>query len=480
MIGNNYELTPEDKAILAEIKDRLEPHRDEIAGKWNHLLEETGLLEGLSLPAEKVFDLTTQWAAEAYFSSLEEELRESEETMRALLNATTDFVSLTELDGTIIAINETGARRLGKSVDELIGTRIFDYFPPEVTGSRKALTDELIRSRKPIRFEDERRGMILENCVYPVFSDEGKIERVATFSRDITERKRMEEALRESQQMLQLIVDNIPQFAFWKDRNLVYLGCNKKLAQVVGIEKPEDIVGKTDYDMPWEKEQADSYREYDRRVIDTDTPEYNIIEPILQADGKRGWVEMNKVPLHDSEGRVIGILGTYEDITERKLAEEERERLQQETIEAQAAAIRELATPIVPIHEGIIIMPLVGSIDTRRASQIMEMLLSGISEHQASIVLIDITGVPVMDTGVANHLLEVAKAARLLGSEVIMVGIRPEVAQTIVHLGVDLTGIMTKQNLQRGLEYAFRVMELQIGRREEMGAKVPIPEEEKG
>ncbi len=141
--------------------------------------------------------------------------------------------------------------------------------------------------------------------------------------------------------------------------------------------------------------------------------------------------------------------------------------------------IQEMSTPVMPVYEGIIALPLVGTIDTKRAQQIMENVLSSIAQYQASVVIMDITGVPVMDTGVANHLLQVAKAARLLGSEVIMVGIRPEVAQTIVHLGVDLTGIATQQNLQRGLEYAFRVMGLQIGRQEGGSPRAIITEGER-
>ncbi len=138
---------------------------------------------------------------------------------------------------------------------------------------------------------------------------------------EITERKRSEEALRESQQMLQLVMDNIPQFIFWKDRNFVFLGCNRNFAQLAGVGSPKNIVGKTDYDMPWKKE-ANLYRECDCRVMETDTPEYHIIEPLLRADGQQAWLDTNKVPLHDLEGNVVGILGTFEDITEHKQNQE--------------------------------------------------------------------------------------------------------------------------------------------------------------
>ncbi|MBZ8180358.1 PAS domain S-box protein [Oscillatoria salina] len=147
---------------------------------------------------------------------------------------------------------------------------------------------------------------------------------------ELQERKKAETALREKQQMLQLVMDNIPQFIFWKDRNSVYLGCNCNFARAAGFEHPEQVIGKTDYDLPWTKTESDWYRQCDRWVMTTNTPEYNITETQLQANNQERWLDTNKVPLHDAEGNVIGILGTYEDITERKLAEEALQQLNQE------------------------------------------------------------------------------------------------------------------------------------------------------
>jgi len=148
---------------------------------------------------------------------------------------------------------------------------------------------------------------------------------------EIAYRLQVEERLRKSQEMLQLVMDNIPQFICWKDRNSVYLGCNRNNARLAGVGSPENIVDKTDYDLPWRKEEADFFRQSDIRVMETDTPEYHIIEPIRQADGTQAWLDTNKIPLHDSAGNVVGILVTIEDITERKRAEEEiRKTLEKE------------------------------------------------------------------------------------------------------------------------------------------------------
>jgi len=140
---------------------------------------------------------------------------------------------------------------------------------------------------------------------------------------DITRRRESEEELRSTKQMLELIINNIPQFIFWKDRNSVYLGCNENQARVAGLESPEEIIGKTDYDLPWSREEAEHYRRVDQQVMKSGQPKYHILETQKQSDGHRAWLDTNKIPLFNNEGKVFGILGTYEDITERKKAQEE-------------------------------------------------------------------------------------------------------------------------------------------------------------
>ncbi|MDJ0616042.1 MAG: PAS domain S-box protein [Calothrix sp. MO_192.B10] len=127
--------------------------------------------------------------------------------------------------------------------------------------------------------------------------------------------------LQESQQLLQLVMDNIPQLIFWKDRNYIYQGCNRNGAKVTGFDVPEAIVGKSEDDMPWTLEEALWYRECDRRVMESGQPELHIIETQQQADGRQAWLDTNKIPLRDSGGNVVGVLITIEDITERKQAE---------------------------------------------------------------------------------------------------------------------------------------------------------------
>ncbi len=147
----------------------------------------------------------------------------------------------------------------------------------------------------------------------------------------------------------------------------------------------------------------------------------------------------------------------HEDITARKHAEDALRQsiLQEEIIRAQKATLEELSTLLIPISDKIVVMPLIGSVDSRRAQQVIETLLHGISTTKAEIAILDITGVSVVDTQVANGFIRAAQAVKLLGAQVLLTGIRPEVAQTLIGLGVDLSGIVTCSSLQNGIALAI-------------------------
>jgi anti-anti-sigma factor len=158
--------------------------------------------------------------------------------------------------------------------------------------------------------------------------------------------------------------------------------------------------------------------------------------------------------IEDTEGHARKVTFVL-DITDRKHIEEQKTALQQQLIEAQRDTLRELSTPLIPITDEVVIMPLIGTIDSQRAQQVMESLLEGVAQHQAGLVILDITGVLVVDTQVAQTFIQAAHAVRLLGAEVMLTGIQPQIAQTLVHLGVDLSGIQTQSSLQAGIASAL-------------------------
>ena len=165
--------------------------------------------------------------------------------------------------------------------------------------------------------------------------------------------------------------------------------------------------------------------------------------------------------IQDESGGQAALASIIRDITEQKQAEVERERLQQEVIEAQRQTLLELSSPVIPVMDapdgsgGIIVMPIIGSIDSARARDITRSLLAGIREHKAKVAILDITGMPVVDSGVASHLNRTIQAARLKGARTIITGISEAVAETIVDLGIDWSTTDTLSDLQTGLVVAL-------------------------
>jgi PAS domain S-box-containing protein len=243
---------------------------------------------------------------------------------RLALDVSSDLCMWADREGHIIYANETACRALGYTKNELLSMKVMDFDACYDEKRYSQFWDEVKRSGS---LKLESVHVRKDGSRFPVrmtinFVKLGEKEYAFNFIRDITERKRAEDELINSRQMLQLVLDNIPQAVFWKDRNSVYLGCNKVLARDSGLKYPGDIIGRTDYDFPLTREQAESFRKYDQLVMSRDEPIYHIIEDQRRPDGTMAWLDTNKIPLHDPSGNVIGILCTYGDITERKLAEE--------------------------------------------------------------------------------------------------------------------------------------------------------------
>jgi PAS domain S-box-containing protein len=239
-----------------------------------------------------------------------------------------EMVVVTDLNHKIVYVNAACEDLLGYDPEELMGLKADKYFEG-IPGNPLDLARRIAEEASSGLWEGEifnRRkdgGLITVNLkMTPLTDSSGQVLGYVGISENITERMREKKALRMSEEMLQLVIANIPQAVFWKDLKLKYIGCNKAFAEIVGLDEPEDIVGKTDYELSMTKYEADLYRECDRRVMESVVPEFRIKEHMRRADGTEAWVETNKVPLLDADGQVMGVLGTFEDITERQRAEE--------------------------------------------------------------------------------------------------------------------------------------------------------------
>ncbi|MBU0492083.1 MAG: STAS domain-containing protein [Chloroflexi bacterium] len=211
-------------------------------------------------------------------------------------------------------------------------------------------------------------------------------------------------------------------------------------------------------------------------IPDYVTPFYAWIEFVVTAGAVTGLLYLatrgqeqtlaraqhNEQALIESNQELQTVRASLEDrVAERTRELEQMLKAQGDLVDTQQRlleTIREMSTPVVPVMAGVIVLPLVGTIDSQRAREVVESLLAGIEMYKARVALMDITGVPVVDTAVAHLLLQAATAARMLGTQVVLVGIRPEVAQTIVNLHIDLSNITTRADLQEGVAYAQRVV----------------------
>ncbi len=277
-----------------------------------NLLEFNGKTFGISF----VKDITERKRAE-------EALRASEAEKALILNSTMDYVMYHDPDMQIVWANRNAGKLAKLPVEDLIGRHCW-----KVVHKRDIPCEDcpVILARdtgEPQKIEKRHiNGLTLIMRAYPIKNDQGRLMGIAEFVSDITERKQAEEALRKSRQMLMSVLDNFPGVVFWKDRNSVYMGCNKNFSLAAGLSEPSEIVGKNDHELPW-KNDAEWYLADDRQVIESGVPKLNIIETLLHADGRVAWFETSKVPLFDADGKVFAVLGSSNDITERKRMEEE-------------------------------------------------------------------------------------------------------------------------------------------------------------
>ncbi len=248
----------------------------------------------------------------------EQALRESESTARALLNAPTDTVILLDNRGTILDLNETAVLRLGRPRGDLVGNLSDSVLPPDLAQNRRRKISEVLKSRKPVRFTDERRGIWFDNVVYPIPDNQGNVARLAIIARDITDQKRAEAALRESEERYRTLSEASQDLIFLIGRDdrveyvNSYAAASRGLSagQVIGQRRSSFFTGEL------EERQADILRQ----VFGTGKAQHS--EGPMEVSGAQRWFDHYLMPITGTNGEVISVLGVSRDITDRKKAEQ--------------------------------------------------------------------------------------------------------------------------------------------------------------
>lgn len=283
-----------------------------------------GVIEYLGKPADVglVRDISARKKAE-------QTIAEQKAFLQRVIDADPNFIFVKDRDSRFVLVNQALANAYGTTIEGLLGKSDADFNPNKEEVEKFHLDDLEVIDGLQEKFIPEEQittaaGEVrwLQTIKRPLLEADGTARLLLGVAANITERKRAENAVQESRRLLQLVMDNIPQAVFWKDKNLVYLGCNQAFAEDAGLDSPEQIIGKTDYDMPW-KAEAELYRADDQKVMESGQPKLNFEEPQTTPTGDTIWLRTSKMPMVDAQGNVFAVLGMYEDITERKRLEQQ-------------------------------------------------------------------------------------------------------------------------------------------------------------
>ncbi|MBU0765533.1 MAG: PAS domain S-box protein, partial [Bacteroidetes bacterium] len=280
------------------------------------------------------------------------ELQKSEIRFRDIALSSADWIWEVDENGAYTYCSEKAEEILGLTSSEIIGKNPFEIMPFEDDELerlflRKIFDKEIIKDFEHWNLVNKngKRICISTSCM-PITDEHGNFKGSRGVDKDITERKRTNELLLRSENKYRLLIENIPQKMFYKDRDSIYVSCNENYSRDLKI-KPDEIVNKTDYDF-FPEGLADKYKADDKRIMDLGVTE-DIEEKYIQ-DGQEMWVHTIKTPVNDDKGNCIGILGIFWDITDRKQAEQEKEKLRLQLLQSEKmAAIGQLAGGIA--HE---------------------------------------------------------------------------------------------------------------------------------
>ena len=373
---------------------------------------------------------------------------DSEENFRLLVDSVTDYaIMMIDPEGHITSWNTGAEKILGFHSEEIIGKHFSCFYTSEALTSgipRKELDLASTQGRienEGLRKRKDGTFFWANTIITPLCDEKGMIFGFTNITRELSDRKKADY----TRSLIEASLDPLVTIA--PDGKITDV--NAATESITGRSRQE-LIGTdfSDYFTSSEK-ASDGYRQVFREGQVRDYP----LE-IRNSDGRVTSVLYNASVYRDESGAVVGVFAAARDITERKLSEER--------IKQQSQEILELSTPVMQVWQGVVAVPLIGCLDSQRTQQFMERLLDRIVETNSPVALVDIMGVPTIDTQTAQHLIETITAVRLLGAQVVLTGVRPAIAQTLVHLGIDLSGITTRSSLAAGLLVALDLLKLQV------------------
>lgn len=360
-----------------------------------------------------------------------------------------DLLCIAGMDGRFREINAAWERALGYSVEELTSRPFLDFVHPEDREETARAVATLAEGGEIFCFRNRYRRK--DGC-YRLFEWRGCVvgdrDLIYALARDVTETDRVDAERRAAHERMQhlLRASRVVLYSARPSGDFVATFISDNVREQLGyeprqfLEDPRFWIDRVHpEDVSQVRASLGELSRHGRRGH-----EYRL----RAADGSYRWLHDDATVVRGEGGEPLEVVGSWQDFTDRRNADL--------TIRQQAAALLELSTPLIPITDEVLVMPLIGVVDSRRASQVLDTLLQGIVDRHARAAILDITGVAVVDTKVADALIRTAHAVRLLGAEVVLTGIRPDVAQTLVALGAELGGLVTRGTLQAGIRYALR------------------------
>jgi PAS domain S-box-containing protein len=251
------------------------------------------------------------------------DLQQSQALLRGFLTYAPGAVWVKDLGLRFMMANKNSEMFYGMPPEDVVGLTDADIFAGDKASEFGSAERQVIASKQAITLEEDAPSSLgtrhLITNKFPIFDDGGEVIAVGGFSTDITDLRR---EIQKSRNLMRLVIDNLPNIIVWKDRDLRFMGVNKAFAELAGFDNPTDMIGKTDFDTNFSREQAAAYQADDRMIIETGTPKLSYQESSLDADGNLTWVRASKLPLRDEQGEIIGVVALAEDITEQKAAAE--------------------------------------------------------------------------------------------------------------------------------------------------------------